>query len=142
MATSVAGAETVERWGIFELALEGPQTGNPFVDVKLSARFKQGDRTVSPEGFYDGTRRQDNVRWYFGDADTPAALDRTTTHAVGPTGAGSGTLTIGNYNETIHGHGTDRQFRGSLRGILIFGSRIGPTGALPLETIRKHQAAK
>ena len=91
---------------------------------------------------YDGTVPRDNVRWYFGDADTPAALDRTTTHAAGPTGTGSGTLTIGNYNETIHGHGTDRQFRGSLRGILIFGSRIGPTGALPLETIRKHQAAK
>jgi len=91
---------------------------------------------------YDGTRSQDNVRWYFGDADTPAALDRTTTHAAGPTGTGSGTLTIGNYNETIHRHGTDRQFRGSLRGIRIFGSRIGPAGALPLQAIRKHQRTK
>ncbi|HUU90868.1 MAG TPA: DUF5605 domain-containing protein, partial [Phycisphaerae bacterium] len=51
-------------------------------------------------------------------------------------------LTIGNYNETIHGHGTDRQFRGSLRGILIFGSRMGPAGALSLETIRKHQTTE
>ena len=91
---------------------------------------------------YDSTRPRDNVRWYVGDAATPAALDRTTTHAAGPTGAGSGTLTIGNYNETIHEHGTDRQFRGSLRGILIFGSRIGPAGALPLETIRKHQTTE
>ena len=88
---------------------------------------------------YDGTQDRDNVRWYFGDAATPAALDRTTTHAAGPTGTGSGTLTIGNYNETIHEHGTDRQFRGSLRGILIFGSRVGAAAALPLETIRKHQ---
>jgi len=88
---------------------------------------------------YDSTKTQNNVHWYFGDADTPAKLDRTTSYSRGPTGKGSGTLTVGNYNETIQRHGNDRQFRGRLRGIQIFGSRIGPRGALLLSAIRKHQ---
>jgi len=88
---------------------------------------------------YDGTRAKDNVRWYFGDADTPAQLDITTSYGRGATGKGSGTLTIGNYNESIQQHGKDRQFRGRLGGIKIFGSRIGPHGSLSLYAIRKHQ---
>ena len=88
---------------------------------------------------YNATKQQNNVCWYFGDADTPAQLDRTTTYNRGPTGTGSGTLTVGNYNETIQRHGKDRQFRGRLRGIQVFGSRIGPRGALSLSAIRKHQ---
>ena len=88
---------------------------------------------------YDGTKERDNIRWYFGDADTPAQLDRTTTYPRGATGQGSGPLTIGNYNQTLHQHGLDRQFRGALRDIALFGSRIGPHGALPLEAIRKQQ---
>jgi len=88
---------------------------------------------------YDGTKAENNVRWYFGDADTPAELDRATSYSRGPTGKGSGTLTIGNYNETIHRHGVDRQFRGRLRGIEIFGSRIGPGGALSLNAVRNRQ---
>jgi hypothetical protein len=88
---------------------------------------------------YDGTRVKDNVRWYFGDADTPAQLDRTTSYSRGATGKGSGALTIGNYNESIQQHGKDRQFRGRLGGIKIFGSRIGPRGALSLGDIHKQQ---
>jgi len=88
---------------------------------------------------YDGTRAKDNVCWYFGDADSPAKLDKTTSYSRGPTGKGSGTLTIGNYNESIHGAGKDRQFRGRLRSIEIFGSRIGPRGALSLSDIRRRQ---
>ena len=44
----------VEQWGIFELTLPGPAEGNPFTEVRLSARFTQGDRTVQAAGFYDG----------------------------------------------------------------------------------------
>ncbi len=44
----------VERWGVFEVSLEGPEGGNPFLDVKLTARFTQGERAFEPEGFYDG----------------------------------------------------------------------------------------
>lgn len=46
--------QQIERWGIFELVLQGPSGGNPFLDVKLSATFKYMNRTLSPEGFYDG----------------------------------------------------------------------------------------
>ena len=45
----------VEKWDIFEIELKGPQTGNPFTDVSLSAVFKKGDLTFNPEGFYDGS---------------------------------------------------------------------------------------
>ena len=44
----------VECWDIFEISLQGPSSGNPFVDVRLRARFRQGDRVFTPEGFYDG----------------------------------------------------------------------------------------
>src|SRR5450756_1539233 len=50
-----AGAEsTVEQWGMFEVALHGPTNGNPFIDVKFGAQFKQGDFVVAADGFYDG----------------------------------------------------------------------------------------
>lgn len=44
----------VERWGIFELSLEGPTSGNPFVDVTIRAQFTHQNRMVEPDGFYDG----------------------------------------------------------------------------------------
>jgi hypothetical protein len=44
----------VERWDTFELPLNGPQGGNPFVDVGLSARFRHKHRVVEVAGFYDG----------------------------------------------------------------------------------------
>lgn len=88
---------------------------------------------------YDSTKSTENVQWYFGGDDTPARPDRSTSYNRGATGKGSGVLTIGNYNESIHQHGKDRQFRGRLRGIQIFGSRTGTSGALTLTDIRKHQ---
>jgi hypothetical protein len=53
MVLGQAAAE-VEQWGIFEISLKGPTTGNPFLEVNLSARFTQGDQTVEVTGFYDG----------------------------------------------------------------------------------------
>ena len=45
----------IERWGCFELSLEGPADGNPFIDVEISARFINEDGTnVKVIGFYDG----------------------------------------------------------------------------------------
>jgi len=55
MGVSLYGQDmTVEKWGIFELSLKGPSGGNPFVDVYLSAEFKQNSRVLELEGFYDG----------------------------------------------------------------------------------------
>lgn len=44
----------IEKWDIFELTLEGPKTGNPFLEVDLTATFKYKHRTVEVAGFYDG----------------------------------------------------------------------------------------
>lgn len=49
-----APAAPVERWGTLEVALAGPSDGNPFVDVELSAVFRQGARSIAATGFYDG----------------------------------------------------------------------------------------
>ncbi len=50
----MGGAGAVEQWGVFEVALEGPADGNPFLDVELSARFSRGGEAVEVAGFYDG----------------------------------------------------------------------------------------
>lgn len=34
----------VEQYGIFEIRLEGPSDGNPFVEVGLGAEFRQANR--------------------------------------------------------------------------------------------------
>src|SRR6185437_4270186 len=49
-----AADQTVEQWGAFEVALHGPTNGNPFLDVKFSAKFTQGGTTIDANGFYDG----------------------------------------------------------------------------------------
>jgi hypothetical protein len=53
-ALSQTAHPSVPRWEIFELTLAGPSTGNPFMDVQLSASFSLGNRTASVDGFYDG----------------------------------------------------------------------------------------
>ena len=50
----LCAGQAVEQWGVFELALTGPTNGNPFLDVKFSARFTQGTNVVEANGFYDG----------------------------------------------------------------------------------------
>lgn len=55
MLPCVARAQgNIEKWEIFELSLQGPAKGNPFVGTELYAEFTNGDRTYRPEGFYDG----------------------------------------------------------------------------------------
>lgn len=49
-----AGDPVVERWGLHEIALDGPAGGNPFDDVTLTALFESGGRQVVVPGFYDG----------------------------------------------------------------------------------------
>lgn len=88
---------------------------------------------------YDASRDKDNVCWYFGDESAPAELDRKTSYNNGPVDDGSGNLVMGNFNKTLQGAGLDRQFRGQIRGLQIYASRLGMRGALSLEEIRKHQ---
>ncbi|MBM4030794.1 MAG: DUF5060 domain-containing protein [Planctomycetes bacterium] len=46
--------DQVERWGVFELSADGPDTGNPFAEVIFGAVFKYDHREVRVRGFYDG----------------------------------------------------------------------------------------
>jgi hypothetical protein len=88
---------------------------------------------------YNSSKKQNNVKWYFGNKNTPARLDRTTSYSKGSTGTDSRELTIGNYNTTLHGAGKNRQFRGWLRAITIFGSHLDASGVLDLDSIRLYQ---
>ncbi|HEY3761671.1 MAG TPA: DUF5060 domain-containing protein [Verrucomicrobiae bacterium] len=53
-ALSLRAEQSVEQWGVFEVALNGPTNGNPFTDVQFSGRFTQGDTSIEANGFYDG----------------------------------------------------------------------------------------
>jgi hypothetical protein len=58
----VLAQSTLEQWGIYEIALQGPTNANPFIDVKFSARFTQKSSAVEAIGFYDGDGN-DRVRF-------------------------------------------------------------------------------
>ena len=44
----------IKKYEIFEISIKGTTSGNPFVDVELSALFQYKNRTKYCEGFYDG----------------------------------------------------------------------------------------
>jgi hypothetical protein len=54
IAATTPDTNSVEEWGIYEITLNGPTNGNPFMDVQLSAVFENGDKQVNVPGFYDG----------------------------------------------------------------------------------------
>jgi len=54
VALAVHAGQSVEQWGVFEVALAGPTNGNPFTDVSLSAHFTQGSTDIVANGFYNG----------------------------------------------------------------------------------------
>jgi hypothetical protein len=92
---------------------------------------------------YDATQPHDNVKWYFSaPQDAPGGsevrFDRTTSYNPGPVDKDIGPLAIGNFNDTMRSYGMDRQFRGEILGLQIFGSRVGSRGVLSIEELRKH----
>ncbi|HUC92874.1 MAG TPA: DUF5605 domain-containing protein [Paenibacillus sp.] len=54
MSRTAANKFETEQWGRFEFRANGPSEGNPFTEIKFSARFACLNRTVEAEGFYDG----------------------------------------------------------------------------------------
>jgi len=96
---------------------------------------------------YDGTASGDNVSWYFSaplDAPGPTAItpDRRNAYHAGPVDIDIGPLAIGNFNETMSGYGWDRQFRGEIRALQIFGSRVGGRGVLKADEINSRLASQ
>ncbi|MEU1972613.1 DUF5605 domain-containing protein [Microbacterium sp. NPDC019599] len=54
-SASVTLPQTVARWDVLEVRLDGPSHGNPFVDVEVDAVFTRPDGSdVRVGGFYDG----------------------------------------------------------------------------------------
>ena len=56
-AIATRAADSVELWGMYEVTLKGPTNGNPFLDVRFSAKFMNDhmDSTfIEVPGFYDG----------------------------------------------------------------------------------------
>jgi hypothetical protein len=89
---------------------------------------------------YDSTASGDNVSWYFGaPSEAPGqctvTLDRRTAYHAGPIGSDVGPVALGNFNPTMSGYGLDRQFRGEIRALQIFGSRAAGRGALKADEI-------
>lgn len=92
---------------------------------------------------YDSTKGADNVAWYSsGPMDAPVVspelkLDCRTTYNRGPVADDAGPLAIGNFNETMQGYGFDRQFRGLIRGLKIFGNHADGRAALPPDLLQE-----
>lgn len=53
-ALGIQAPASVERWGIYEIVLDGPSDGNPFTQVRLSAVFSHMEESIEVPGFYDG----------------------------------------------------------------------------------------
>ena len=89
---------------------------------------------------YDSTKAGDNVSWYFSppsEAPGPCtvSLDRRTACHAGPIDSDVGPLALGNFNPTMSGYGLDRQFRGEIQALQVFGSRASGRGALKADEI-------
>jgi hypothetical protein len=98
--TNVRSAtDRVSQWGLFELTLDGPSSGNPFKAVELSATFSQGGRSVEVSGFYDG---EGTYRVRFMPDTMGAWIYRTKSNTEGLDGA-TGTFEVGAAKAGDHG---------------------------------------
>ena len=75
----------VERWGVWEVSLRGPDSGNPFLDVRFGASFHYRNRVVEADGFYDGAgiykvrfMPDEMGEWTYTTSSNVAALDHKT----------------------------------------------------------------
>ena len=50
---------SIEQWDVYEITLNGPASGNPFMEVDLTAVFENQEESITVPGFYDenGTYR-------------------------------------------------------------------------------------
>src|SRR5262245_41729599 len=108
-------AADVEQWDVFELSLNGPSDGNPFVDVTLSAKFTRDGQAIECRGFYDGdgTYRirfsppQQGV-WKYQTNSNRAVLSEKTGEftCVKPSASNHGPVVVRNTYHFAYGDGT------------------------------------
>ena len=41
----------IEQWDVFELSMNGPESGNPYMEVDFRAVVTSGDRSITVPGF-------------------------------------------------------------------------------------------
>ena len=46
--------EKTEQWDVFEIVLDLPATGKPYMNVEWKAIFNNGKTSLTVPGFYDG----------------------------------------------------------------------------------------
>jgi hypothetical protein len=89
----------VEQWGMAEVALTGPQTGNPFTEVSFSAVFDNGVKTIKADGFYDGEGIY-RVRFM---PPAPGQWRWTTASSAPALNGKTGSITVAPPSKTNHG---------------------------------------
>lgn len=101
----IDGKTKIEQWNIFEIVLNGPSTGNPFVDVDLAAVFKSKEERIVVSGFYDGNgvyriRFSPDIQgnWTYQTESNVAELSgkKGGFHCTHPTGKNHGPVKIAN----------------------------------------------
>jgi hypothetical protein len=98
----------VERWDVFELALDGPKGGNPFLDIWLKASFRKGGREMIIDGFYDGDGAYkirfmpDSVGSWSYTTDSNAAILRGKSGSIEVTEASTGNHGPVSVRDTFH----------------------------------------
>jgi len=114
-ALAMAAATPVEQWGIFEVSLNGPTNGNPFLDVQFSARFSNEKTNVDVSGFYDGgvmyrIRFMPDKRggWSYTTRSNRAELDGETGSftVIAPTAGNHGPVRVTNTYHFAYADGT------------------------------------
>lgn len=110
-----AAQPTVERWGTYEISLNGPTNGNPFLDVTFSASFTIGDATVKANGFYDGDgiyrvrfMPPSEGEWHYTTASSAPELNNKTGTfiATRPSADNHGSVRVSNFYHFSYGDGT------------------------------------
>jgi Domain of unknown function (DUF5060)/Domain of unknown function (DUF5605)/Protein of unknown function (DUF4038) len=105
----------IAQWGLFEVELHGPTTGNPFADTQLTATFEQDNTTQSVTGFYDGSgvyrlRFMPNKTgaWRYTTKSNVAELNDKTGqfNAVAPTAKNHGPVHVRNTFHFAYADGT------------------------------------
>ncbi|PYE24166.1 uncharacterized protein DUF4038 [Rhizobium sp. PP-F2F-G20b] len=90
---------TIAKWDLFEASLNGPSSGNPFIEVDLEAHFSQKSRTVRVPGFYDG----DGVYKIRFMPDNEGEWAYVTRSSAPELDGKSGTFTAGPARPDVHG---------------------------------------
>jgi hypothetical protein len=89
----------VERWGVYEISLNGPSSGNPYVDVKYGATFTQGTQSITVPGFWDGGSTY-KIRF---SPPTTGDWSYQTTSSVAELNGKTGSFKVGDATGTNHG---------------------------------------